>query len=126
LNEPLLRFEADISPSASDHEQFELLRVLGTRPGAGQRELASSLGVSLGKANYVLRALIAKGFVKAENYRNSTNKLAYLYVLTPSGLAAKADLTKKFLERKVREYEELRLEIERLRRDAAESEHEVA
>lgn len=91
--------------------------MLGTRPGTGQRELASSLGVSLGKANYVLRALIDKGFVKAENYRNSTNKLAYLYILTPKGLTAKADLTRTFLARKVREYEELRLEIERLRKD---------
>jgi EPS-associated MarR family transcriptional regulator len=74
--------------------------------------------VSLGKANYVLRALIDKGFVKAENYRNSTNKLAYLYILTPKGLTAKAELTRKFLARKVHEYEELRLEIERLRQDS--------
>jgi EPS-associated MarR family transcriptional regulator len=73
--------------------------------------------MSLGKANYCLRALIEKGFLKAENYRNSSNKLSYLYVLTPSGMAAKADLTRKFLARKMNEYESLRLEIEQLRRD---------
>jgi EPS-associated MarR family transcriptional regulator len=97
-----------------------LLRVLDARPSVGQRELASSLGVSLGKANYVLRALIEKGFVKAENYRNNTNKLAYLYILTPSGLTAKAELTRQFLARKLREYEDLRLEIEQLRKDSVE------
>ena len=80
--------------------------------------MASSLGVSLGKANYCLRALIAKGLVKSEDYRNSTNKLSYLYLLTPSGLAAKAELTRHFLARKVVEYEALRIEIERLRQDS--------
>lgn len=71
--------------------------------------------MSLGKVNYVLKALIAKGFVKAENYRNSNNKLAYFCLLTPSGIAAKADLTRVFLARKVSEYNELKLEIEPLR-----------
>lgn len=113
--------EVSITPTSSKQEEYELLRVLGTRPSSGQRELASSLGVSLGKANYVLRALIDKGFVKAENYRNSKNRLAYFYVLTPKGLTAKAELTKHFLARKVREYEELRLEIERLRLDSVKS-----
>ena len=80
--------------------------------------MAAALGVSLGKANYCIRALINKGFVKAENYRNSGNKLGYLYVLTPSGIAAKAELTKYFLELKVREYEALRLEIERLQQES--------
>lgn len=76
------------------------------------------MGMSLGKANYCIRALIEKGFVKAENYRTSNNKLGYLYVLTPSGMAAKADLAKFFLARKVREYEALRLEIAQLRRES--------
>ena len=83
--------------------------------------MASSLGVSLGKANYCLRALIAKGLVKSENYRNSTNKLSYLYLLTPSGLTTKAELTRHFLARKVVEYEALRIEIERLRQDSESS-----
>ena len=94
------------------------MRLLRAKPELSQRELASSLGMSLGKANYCLRALIEKGFVKAENYRNSRNKLAYVYVLTPSGMAAKADLTRQFLARKMREYEELRLEIDGLQRES--------
>jgi EPS-associated MarR family transcriptional regulator len=107
-------------PSTSERTQFELLRLLDEKPELSQRELASSLGMSLGKANYCLRALIEKGFVKAENYRNSHNKAAYLYLLTPSGIAAKAELTRQFLARKVREYEELRLEIELLRHESDE------
>ena len=94
------------------------MRLLGAQTEMTQREAASSLGVSLGKANYVIRALIQKGFVKAENYRNSDNKLAYLYVLTPAGISAKAELTKNFLARKMREYEELRQEIERLKKES--------
>lgn len=105
-------------PPAPDSAQLELMRLLDARPELSQRELATSLGVSLGKANYCLRALIEKGFVKAENYRNSSNKLAYFYLLTPSGIAAKAELTRQFLTRKVREYEELRLEIERLQKES--------
>jgi EPS-associated MarR family transcriptional regulator len=94
------------------------MRLLGTRRELSQREVASSLGVSLGKANYCLRALITKGFVKAENYRNSDNKLAYFYLLTPSGIAAKAELTREFLARKTREYEQLRVEIEQLKQES--------
>ena len=109
------------SPSTvrtGDKAELELMRLIDSKAELSQREVASSLGVSLGKANYVLRALIEKGFVKAENYRNSTNKMAYLYLLTPSGIAAKADLTRKFLARKMTEYEELRLEIERLTQES--------
>lgn len=79
-----------------------------------QRKLASSLGMSLGKANYCIRALIEKGFIKAENYRSSSNKLGYLYLLTPKGVAAKTELTRYFLARKMSEYEALRLEIAQL------------
>jgi len=74
--------------------------------------------MSLGKANYCIRALIEKGFVKAENYRNSSNKLNYLYVLTPSGIAAKAELARYFLARKVEEYAALQVEIEQLRKES--------
>jgi EPS-associated MarR family transcriptional regulator len=111
--------------SPHDPAQFEIMRMLEERPGASQREVASSIGVSLGKANHCLRALIAKGLVKAENYRKADNKLAYLYLLTPSGIAEKAALTKRFLERKVREYEDLRVEIERLKRESAKSPAEM-
>lgn len=102
---------------ASDATSLGMLRLLAASPHLSQREVASSVGVSLGKANYCLRALIAKGFVKAENYRKSSNKLAYLYLLTPAGVAAKADLTRQFLARKVIEYEALRQEIEGLERE---------
>lgn len=71
--------------------------------------------MSLGKANYLLRALLEKGFVKIQNFRNSTDKLAYAYLLTPEGVAAKAELTRHFLARKIEEYDALRLEIEQLR-----------
>ena len=102
----------------NDPTSLSVLRLLATSPHVSQREVASSVGVSLGKANYCLRALIAKGFVKAENYRKSSNKLAYLYLLTPAGVAAKADLTRQFLARKVKEYEVLRQEIEGLERES--------
>jgi EPS-associated MarR family transcriptional regulator len=109
----------DAAPSQdmADRAHLDVMRLLSAQPELSQREVASSLGISLGKVNYCLRALIEKGFVKAENYRNSRNKLGYFYLLTPSGIAAKAELTKHFLARKVREYEELRLEIERLQRE---------
>jgi EPS-associated MarR family transcriptional regulator len=76
--------------------------------------MARELGVSLGKTNYCLRALLGKGFVKAQNFRHSRNKRGYVYLLTPKGVAAKADLTRHFLARKREEYDALRLEIERL------------
>jgi EPS-associated MarR family transcriptional regulator len=77
--------------------------------------MAHELGMSLGKANHLLRALLGKGFVKIQNFRNSSNKRAYAYLLTPDGVAAKAELTRHFLARKVEEYDALRLEIEWLR-----------
>jgi EPS-associated MarR family transcriptional regulator len=94
-----------------------VLRALEARSRLSQRDVASAVGVSLGKAHYCLRALIDKGLVKAENYRTSQNKLAYLYLLTPAGVAAKADLARRFLAIKLKEYERLSVEIEGLRRD---------
>lgn len=104
-------------PSVSDDSQLELMRLLEARQGLSQRQVASSLGMSLGKVNYCLKALIDNGFVKAENYRKSDNKRAYFYLLTPSGLAAKAEFAHAFLHRKIKEYDELVLEIERLRQE---------
>ncbi len=74
--------------------------------------------MSLGKANYLLRALLGKGFVKIQNFRNSSNKRGYAYLLTPEGVAAKAELTRRFLAAKIEEYDALRLEIERLRMES--------
>ena len=75
--------------------------------------------MSLGKANYVLRALLGKGLVKAQNFRNSSNKRGYAYILTPDGLSVKAELTRRFLAVKIAEYDALRLDIERLRMESA-------
>jgi EPS-associated MarR family transcriptional regulator len=99
----------------SDSSLLGVLRLLDARPSRSQREVAHELGMSLGKANYLLRALLGKGFVKVQNFRSSSNKRAYAYLLTPEGVAAKADLTRRFLARKIEEYDALRLEIERLR-----------
>ena len=97
-----------------DSSILRVLRLLDASPRLTQREMARELGVSLGKANYCLRALLGKGFVKVQNFRNSTNKRGYVYLLTPEGLAAKASLTRHFLARKREEYDALRLELERL------------
>jgi EPS-associated MarR family transcriptional regulator len=95
-----------------------VLRLLESSPSRSQREVASELGMSLGKVNYLLKALLEKGFVKIQNFRNSSNKRAYAYLLTPAGVAAKTDLTRRFLERKIAEYDALKLEIERLRQES--------
>lgn len=83
-----------------------------------QRRLADELGVSVGKVNYCLKALIDRGLVKANNFRNSQNKRAYLYVLTPKGLSEKSRNAVRFLQRKTAEYEALRKEIDQLKREA--------
>jgi EPS-associated MarR family transcriptional regulator len=96
---------------------LKLLRHLEENPDVTQRELADVLGISLGKANYCLKALIEKGLVKANNFKNSANKRAYLYILTPKGIESKASITVAFLQRKVQEYEDLKVEIEDLQRE---------
>jgi EPS-associated MarR family transcriptional regulator len=113
----------DLPHTPADGAELAVMRLLDARPEVSQREVASSLGMSLGKANYCLRALVAKGFVKAQNYRNSTNKLAYFYLLTPSGIAAKTQLTREFLAIKMKEYEQLRVEIEQLKHESRSDAH---
>ena len=98
-----------------DSSLLGILRLLDASPNRTQREMAHELGMSLGKANYLLRALLGKGFVKVQNFHNSSNKRGYAYLLTPEGVAAKAEFTRSFLARKIEEYDALRLEIERLR-----------
>lgn len=102
------------------HEESHLkaLRLLEANPDLSQRELAQALGISLGKTNYCVRALLDKGLIKMQNFRNSDNKLGYAYLLTPAGIAAKAELTRSFLKVKTREYEILRQEIEQLMRES--------
>jgi EPS-associated MarR family transcriptional regulator len=101
-----------------DSSILRVLRLLDASPRLTQREMARELGVSLGKANYCLRALLSKGFVKVQNFRNSANKRGYIYLLTPEGVAAKANLTRHFLARKREEYDALRLEVERLQKES--------
>ncbi|HKQ13589.1 MAG TPA: MarR family EPS-associated transcriptional regulator [Steroidobacteraceae bacterium] len=99
-------------------DQYKLMRLLDSNPELSQRDLARHLGISLGKVNYCLQALIRKGWIKASNFTNSQNKAAYMYLLTPRGIEEKASLTVRFLQAKVREYEALRLEIEQIREEA--------
>lgn len=97
---------------------YGLLKTIEENPGLSQRDLAKQLGVSLGKVNFCLNALVEKGSVKINNFRNSENKLAYAYLLTPRGVEEKARITVQFLKFKVQEYERLKREIEELQREA--------
>ena len=99
---------------ARNELRLRVLRALEANPELSQRQLAAELGVSLGGVNYALKALVERGFVKAGNFRKSGNKVAYLYVLTPKGVAEKTSLAAAFLGRKIEEYEVLRQEIEAL------------
>ncbi len=100
---------------------FRVMRILQGNPDLTQRELAEKLGISVGGLNYCIKALIEKGLVKMKNFSNSKNKFGYVYVLTPTGLAEKAALTHRFLQRKVEEYEALKSEIEVLRSEVGRS-----
>ena len=104
-----------LSIGARDELRLRVLRALEANPELSQRQLASELGVSLGGVNYALKALIERGFVKADNFRKSGSKVSYLYMLTPKGIAEKASLASTFLGRKLEEYEVLRREIETLK-----------
>ena len=103
-----------MSYDPTDEIRYRLLKYLDEHPTSSQREVALALGVSIGKANYCLKALVEKGWVKVRNFRNSHNKSAYLYVLTPRGLQEKIDVTRAFLRRKRDEYDRLAEEIEYL------------
>jgi EPS-associated MarR family transcriptional regulator len=98
----------------TDEYRYKILKLLETQPEISQRELAKCLGVSLGKANFCLKALIDIGLIKASNFRNSQNKLAYMYLLTPNGIEAKSNITLRFLKSKMQEYEILQAEISAL------------
>ncbi|MCB5161524.1 MarR family EPS-associated transcriptional regulator [Marinomonas algarum] len=100
-----------------DEHRYKILKELQQDPDISQRELARRLNISLGKANFCLKALVEKGLVKADNFKNSRNKVGYLYLLTPQGIEAKAILTKRFLQRKLEEHERLAQEIEQLREE---------
>lgn len=106
-----------------DHPHLPLLKLLHAHPQLNQRELAGQMGVSLGKANYCLRALMGKGLVKLENFRHADNKRKYAYLLTPAGIEEKTRITLDFLKRKQAEYETIRLEIEALQQELEHATH---
>lgn len=94
-----------------------LMRAIDANPQMTQRELSTRLGLSLGKINFLVRAMVEKGFIKADNFKNSKNKIAYLYCLTPKGIEEKAKITYRFLKWKVVEYEKLEQEIQQLKKE---------
>ncbi len=97
----------------NEQDYFEILRKIGRQPNYSQRELANKLGFSLGKLNYCLKALQKKGFVKLQNFGKQSKKISYLkYVITPSGLSERTKLTINFMKRKMKEYDELKKELE--------------
>jgi EPS-associated MarR family transcriptional regulator len=102
----------------TDEYRYRILKLLEAEPQASQRRIADELGISLGRVNYCVNALISKGLVKVNNFRNSANKRAYLYLLTPKGIEEKARVTVKFLKVKLNEYETLKRELEELQREA--------
>ena len=102
----------------TEEVRYRLLKLLEPNPQLSQREVARELGISLGKVNYCLRALVDRGWIKAANFKNSKNKTAYMYLLTPRGFEEKARVTARFLQSRVREYEALRTEIEQIRGEA--------
>ena len=97
---------------------LKILKLIEYNPHISQRQLAQELGVSVGKINYCVQALITKGWVKAGNFKRSTNKMSYLYLLTSAGIDEKTRLTASFLKRKIVEHEIITQEIEQLKRDA--------
>ena len=112
----LERYKCSILQQMSDNlDQFNILRKIKSKPNSSQRELASELGFSLGKLNYCLKALKDKGLIKIKNFQKNTNKLRYVYMLTPKGVTQKTNLTLNFMQRKMKEYDELKSEIEEIK-----------
>ena len=94
-----------------NEDHFQILKKIQKKPKSSQRELASELGISLGKLNYCIKALKKKGLIKINNFQNNTNKINYIYVLTPIGIKYRLKLTIIFMKKKMREYDELKSEI---------------
>lgn len=107
----------DESLSRRESLDFELLYLLEKEPGLSQREIGERLGISLGRVNYCLKALAGKGAIKIANFRAAENKLRYVYVLTPHGIARRVELTRRFLARKLAEYDRLKEQIAELEQD---------
>ena len=97
---------------SENQDHFEILRKIKSKPNSSQRELAGELGFSLGKLNYCLKALKDKGLIKIENFSKNPNKIGYIYILTPKGISTKTQLTLNFMKRKMKEFDELKKELE--------------
>lgn len=110
---------SQLQPGASDELELAAMRQVSAEPVGSQRELAARLGISVGKTNFLLQALLRKGLVKVENFRRSDHKIGYLYLLTPSGIAEKARLTRAFIARKEVDYAHLRQQIAALKAELA-------
>lgn len=96
-----------------NQDYFNILRLINKKPEANQRSLAKELGISLGKFNYCLKALKAKGLIKINNFKKNKNKHKYFYILTPQGISVKTKLTLNFMKQKMKEYDDLKNEIEK-------------
>lgn len=96
----------------NEDDQFQVLRKIGKNPNTSQRKLAGTLGFSLGKLNYCLKALKEKGLIKIENFKKNPKKINYIYVITPRGISHKTTLTINFMERKMKEFDELKSELD--------------
>jgi EPS-associated MarR family transcriptional regulator len=126
LNQTSLNNYLNNTRTATQEEiHYKVMRLLEENPDLTQRELAQSLEVSVGGVNYCLKALVDKGWVKMKNFAHSKNKFGYIYVLTPSGLAEKALITQRFLQRKMDEYEQLKAEIEALKSEVKKDHEEM-
>ena len=100
-----------------DEIAYKLLKLIEAEPHLSQRDIAQKMGVSLGKTNYCLKALIDKGFIKFQNFYNNKKKSSYIYLLTPQGIEEKAEVTYRFLQRKIKEFEDIKVEIESLKNE---------
>ena len=109
------RNKSHVLPMLNDELRYKLLKALEQNPNLTQREMAKALGISLGKVNFCIKALLEVGLIKAENFKNSKNKLGYAYILTSKGVEEKASATTRFLHRKLREYAAIEKEIELVR-----------
>ena len=109
----------------TDETRYRILKLLEAEPHASQRRIADELGLSLGRVNFCIKALVEKGLIKVNNFRNSEHKRAYLYLLTPRGIEEKAVVTGRFLKRKLDEYESIKRELEELQREAAKTASQV-
>ena len=98
-----------------NNDEFETLRKINEKKPLSQRKLANDLGFSLGKLNYCLKALKEKGLIKLNNFKKNNNKLGYAYILTPTGIAQKMELTINYMKRKMQEYDELKKEYKELK-----------